>query len=126
MQPVLLVALGGALGSVLRYLTGVLAARWFGVEFPWGTLLVNLVGSFLIGLVNELAGDALTLSPQARLFLATGVMGGLTTYSAFSYETARLMQTQAWTTAWLNVVVTTAACVGLCFGGIAAARYIAR
>lgn len=126
MQPVLLVALGGALGSVLRYLTGVLAARWFGVEFPWGTLMVNLVGSFLIGLVNELAGDALTLSPQARLFLATGVMGGLTTYSAFSYETARLMQAQAWTTAWLNVVVTTAACVGLCFGGIAAARYIAR
>lgn len=126
MQPVLLVALGGALGSVLRYLTGVLAARWLGVELPWGTLIVNLVGSFLIGLVNELALDALTLSPEARLFLAAGVMGGLTTYSALSYETARLMEAQAWTTACIYVAVTTAACVGLCFGGIAAARYIAR
>jgi CrcB protein len=126
MRPVLLVALGGALGSGLRYLTAVVAARWLGVEFPWGTLVVNLVGSFLIGLVNELAGDALTLAPEARLFLATGVMGGLTTYSAFSYETVRLMEAQAWTTAWINVIVTTAACVGLCFVGIAAARYLVR
>jgi fluoride exporter len=126
MQPVLLVALGGALGSVLRYLTGVVAARWLGLEFPWGTLIVNLVGSFLIGVVNELASDALTLSPEARLFLATGVMGGLTTYSTFSHETVRLVEAQAWTSAWINVTVTTVACVGLCFGGIAAARSIAR
>ena len=126
MKPVLLVALGGALGSVLRYLTGVVAARWLGLEFPWGTLIVNLVGSFLIGVVNELASDAFTLSPEARLFLAAGVMGGLTTYSTFSYETVRLMEAQAWTSAWINVVVTTAICVGLCFGGIAAVRSIAR
>ena len=122
MQRVLLVALGGALGSVLRYGAAVLAVRWFGPEFPWGTLAVNLIGSFLIGIVNELAADALVLGPEARLFLATGVMGGLTTYSAFSYESARLMQAQAWTTAWIYVLVTTVACVGLCLLGIAAAR----
>jgi fluoride exporter len=122
----LLVALGGAVGSVLRYLATVLAVRWLGVDFPWGTLAVNLVGSFAIGLVNELGADALTLSPQARLFLATGVLGGLTTYSAFSYETARLVEAQAWWTAWLYVVATTAACVGLCMLGIATARYVTR
>jgi CrcB protein len=119
---VLLVALGGALGSVLRYLAALLSLRWFGPELPWGTLVVNLVGSFLIGLVNELAFDALVLGPQARLFLATGVMGGLTTYSAFSYESARLIEAQAWPTAWMYVAVTTMGCVGLCLLGIAAAR----
>jgi CrcB protein len=124
MPGVLLVALGGAIGSVLRYVTAVLAVRWLGTDFPWGTLAVNLVGSFAIGLVNELAADALTLSPQARLFLATGVMGGLTTYSAFSYETARLMEAQAWATACVYIVATTAACIGLCFVGFAAARLV--
>jgi CrcB protein len=121
-QLVLLVAVGGGLGSVLRYGAAVLSLRWFGPDFPWGTLAVNLVGSFLIGLVNELAADALVLGPETRLFLSTGVMGGLTTYSAFSYETARLMEAHAWPTAWIYVLVTTVACVGLCLLGIAAAR----
>lgn len=126
MQQLLLVALGGALGSVLRYLTVTAAIRWLGADFPWGTLAVNLVGSFMIGVVNELGAEALVLSPETRLFLTTGVMGGLTTYSAFSYETARLMERQAWASAWTYVVVTTAACVALCFLGFAAARYISR
>jgi len=125
-ERLLLVALGGALGSVMRYSTSLLAARWLGGEFPWGTLAVNVVGSFLIGVINELGSDALRVSPESRLFLATGVMGGLTTYSAFSYETARLMERQAWSTAWIYVVVTTAACVALCFLGFAVARYISR
>ena len=126
MERLLLVALGGALGSVMRYLTALLATRWLGSDFPWGTLAVNVVGSFLIGVIHELGSDALRVSPEARLFLATGVMGGLTTYSAFSYETARLMEGQAWVTAWTYVVVTTAACVALCFLGFAAARYVSR
>jgi fluoride exporter len=125
-EQLLLVALGGALGSVMRYLTALLAARWLGGDFPWGTLAVNIVGSFLIGVVHELGSDALRVSPESRLFLATGVMGGLTTYSAFSYETARLMERQAWSTAWIYVVITTAACVALCFVGFAAARYVSR
>jgi fluoride exporter len=125
-ERVLLVALGGALGAVLRYLTATAAVRWLGVDFPWGTLIVNLTGSFLIGVVNELGADALTLSPETRLFLATGVLGGLTTYSAFSYETARLMQAQAWSSAWVYLVVMSAACVGLCMLGMAAVRYVMR
>jgi CrcB protein len=126
MQGVLLVALGGALGSVLRYLTAIAAVRWLGVDFPWGTLVVNLVGSFVIGVANELAADALTLPPDTRLFLVTGVMGGLTTYSAFSYEAARMLEAHAWWTAAGYVVATSAACVTLCLLGIALARYAVR
>ena len=83
MTRLVLVALGGALGSVLRYLVANAAVAWAGPTFP-GTLAVNLVGSFLIGLVQSLAVESLSISEEARLFLATGVMGGLTTYSAFT------------------------------------------
>jgi len=121
---VVVVGLGGAIGSVLRYLTSVLAAHWLGEQFPYGTLIVNLVGSFAIGLVHQLASDTLLIPDNLRLFLTTGIMGGLTTYSAFSYETARLMETGAWTQAWLNIAVTTAVAIGLCLLGMAAGRHL--
>ena len=121
-----LVALGGAAGSTLRYLTGLIAARWLGGDLPWGTVLVNLAGSFLIGLVHELGGDAALLAPETRLFLATGVLGGFTTYSAFSYETARLLQAQAWSSAALYTVAMALGCVALCLLGMAVARSFLR
>jgi CrcB protein len=120
----LLVALGGALGSALRYLVATAALAWLGPGFPWGTLAVNLAGSFLIGVVQQAALEALLMSEETRLFLTAGVMGGLTTYSAFSYDTVRLLETGAWWTAWLNVAVTTAACVFLCFLGLTTARVL--
>ena len=120
----LLVALGGALGSSLRYLVATVALAWLGPAFPWGTLVVNLVGSFAIGLVQQLATESLVLGEETRLFLTTGVMGGLTTYSAFSYESVRLMETGAWGPAWLNVVVTTIACLTLCYLGLTTARVL--
>ncbi len=93
----LLVALGGATGSVLRYAVGVYAATAFGTAFPWGTLAVNVVGSAAIGLLGGLgvAGDL-------RLLLITGVLGGFTTFSAFSLETGLLFQ-RAWWLAALYV-----------------------
>lgn len=124
MERVLLIALGGAIGTVLRYLTSTVAAKWLGVELPYGTLIVNLVGSFLIGVIHQVGTESLVLPDDMRWFLTTGVMGGLTTYSAFSYETIRLMEAQAWTEAWLNVVVTTGACLTLCFLGIATGRLL--
>jgi CrcB protein len=124
MAGVLLVAAGGALGSALRYLVATAAVAWLGPGFPWGTLIVNLVGSFLIGLVQQLATDALVLGEESRLFLTTGVMGGLTTYSAFSYESVRLLQMGAVWHAWLNVIVTTAACLALCALGLGAGRML--
>jgi CrcB protein len=123
-ERVLLVALGGAIGTVLRYLASGLAARWFGAEFPYGTLIVNLAGAFVIGFVQQVGTETLLVPDNVRLFLTTGMMGGLTTYSAFSYETVRLMEANAWSQAWINVVVTTTICLSLCFLGIAAGRLV--
>lgn len=125
MERFLLVCLGGAIGTGLRYLTGGLAARWLGADFPYGTLIVNVVGSFLIGLVQEIGATTAVLSESTRLFLTVGIMGGLTTYSAFSYETVRLAQSGAWGQAWLNVLATTALCLAVCFVGMAAGRLLA-
>jgi fluoride exporter len=120
----LLVCLGGAIGTGLRYLTGGLAARWLGADFPYGTLLVNVVGSFLIGFIQHVSATTSIIPESARLFLTVGVMGGLTTYSAFSYETVRLMERGAWGQAWINVLATTALCLTLCVLGMATGRLI--
>jgi CrcB protein len=120
----LFICLGGAIGTGLRYLTSTLAVRWLGVDFPYGTLIVNVVGSFLIGLIQQVGATSLLIPETTRLFLTVGIMGGLTTYSSFSYETLRLAQIGAWGQAWINVLVTTAVCLGVCFLGIVVGRMI--
>ena len=120
----LLVAVGGAIGSILRFLTSIAATQWFGAEFPYGTMIANLSGAFVIGLVQQIGTESLLISDNTRIFLTTGMMGGLTTYSTFSYETVRLMETNAWTQAWINIVVTTALALALCFLGIAVGRLV--
>jgi len=123
-ERLILICLGGALGTGLRYLASGLAARWLGADFPYGTLIVNVVGSFLIGLIQEIGTASLLIQDTTRLFLTVGIMGGLTTYSSFSYETIRLAQMGAWGQAWVNVLVTTALCLSVCFLGIAAGRLV--
>jgi CrcB protein len=120
----LFICLGGAIGTGLRYLTSSVAVRWLGVDFPYGTLIVNVVGSFLIGLIQQVGATSLLIPETTRLFLTVGIMGGLTTYSSFSYETLRLAQIGAWGQAWINVLVTTAVCLGVCFLGIVVGRMI--
>jgi CrcB protein len=88
---VLLVLLGGGIGSVARYLVTLAAVRLLSPDFPFGTLVVNLTGCFFIGFVHTFATMTVRLSPDARLFLTTGVMGGLTTYSSFNYETLAML-----------------------------------
>ena len=124
MQRALLISLGGAVGTLLRYLTAMAAARWLPADFPYSTLIVNFTGSFLIGVVQVLGAEALMIPNDARLFLTTGVMGGLTTYSAFSYETVHLMEVGAWPQAAINVVVTTVTCLALCFLGVSVGRML--
>lgn len=88
------VAVGGALGSVARFwLTGVMAVLT-GPQFPWGTLLINVLGSFVIGLVGgiTLTPERVVMHPDIRIFLMTGFCGGFTTFSAFSLQTLELMQ----------------------------------
>jgi fluoride exporter len=120
-----LVCLGGAVGTGARYLLGGLAIRWFGGEFPYGTLLVNVIGSFLIGLVQELALGAAVVPENVRVVMAVGLLGGFTTYSAFAYESMRLAAAGSWGAAAFNVGLTTVLCFAACLVGIGAARVVA-
>ncbi len=88
----LLVCAGGALGSGARYLVGSWVALHWGTTFPWGTLAINLAGSFLISVVMVLGLEAGWLGADLRILLAVGVLGGFTTYSSFNYETLALVQ----------------------------------
>jgi CrcB protein len=107
------VAVGGALGSAARYGFAGLAARWLGATFPWGTLIVNVLGSLLIGfLATLLSPDGrLLASPDARVFVLVGVLGGFTTFSSFSLETLNLARDGEWLWAAVNVVSSVALCL---------------
>lgn len=88
----LLVFLGGGVGAVARYGMQAVVYRTLGASFPYGTLLVNVLGSFSIGLLMTLVESRLAISPFLRVFLAIGVLGGFTTFSSFSYETMALLR----------------------------------
>ena len=92
MKLVLLAAAGGALGSSARYLVNVGAGKLLGMGFPWGTLIVNIAGCFVMGLLVGLGATRLTITDEARIFLMTGILGGLTTFSAFSADFALLVE----------------------------------
>jgi fluoride exporter len=100
----LLVALGGAAGAVLRFWTGRLAAAVLGAGWPWGTFIVNVAGAFAIGAVIALAGRDL-ISLAQKNFLTIGVLGGFTTFSAFSLEVVQLIQRDHWGTAILYILL---------------------
>jgi CrcB protein len=89
---VLLVALGGALGSVARYLLGGWIAGRLGAAFPYGTFVINLTASFIIGFFLAFAEDRAGISPYWRLFIAVGFVGGYSTFSTYEYESIRLLQ----------------------------------
>jgi fluoride exporter len=116
------VCLGSALGGGARYLLSLAALQWLGSGFPFGTLVVNVLGSFLIGLVMTVGIETTLLSPTARLFIATGVLGGLTTYSTFNYETLGLASEGDWLRAALNLAATVAACLIAGALGLASGR----
>ncbi|HSF38686.1 MAG TPA: fluoride efflux transporter CrcB [Thermoanaerobaculia bacterium] len=105
------ICLGGAIGTGARYLLSGWLLRAAGAAFPWGTLAVNVLGSFLLGLLMEVSLTTDLLPPTLRLALATGVMGGFTTYSTFNYETLRFFQEDAWLLGFLNLGATVAACL---------------
>jgi CrcB protein len=90
------IAVGSALGGVSRYLLGGVLQRAAGGSFPIGTLVVNITGSFLLGLFLRYAVDTPTLTPEWRAFLTVGFCGGYTTFSTFSYETVALLEDGQW------------------------------
>jgi len=125
---VLWVALGGALGSVARYALSGIAVRWLGAAFPYGTLFVNVTGSFAIGLLAALvaADGRPSLSADARAFLLVGVLGGFTTFSSFSLETLNLARSGALGPAVLNVAGSVALCLAAVSLGFATAGWLNR
>jgi CrcB protein len=116
------VCLGSALGGGARYLLSLAALRLLGPAFPYGTLAVNVLGSFLVGLLMHVALETTLIGPTARIFLTTGVMGGLTTYSTFNYETLQLASEGDWQLAATNVAVTVVACLAAGALGLASGR----
>ena len=86
MMTVAAVALGGALGALTRYVLAVRVYAWLGIDFPWGTLGVNVIGSLLLGVVIALIEERGLFSPEERAFLTIGFLGGMTTFSTFVYE----------------------------------------
>jgi fluoride exporter len=90
-QLIIAVAIGGAIGSIARYLVGVGSGKLFGFDFPWGTLIINIVGSFLIGAFVESFALRWDLSQFWRVFLTVGICGGFTTFSTFSLDAYLLM-----------------------------------
>ncbi|MBB4064689.1 fluoride efflux transporter CrcB [Gellertiella hungarica] len=125
MVNMLLVAVGGAAGSVLRYMTGLGATRLLGPFFPWGTLIVNVAGSFVIGVFVEAIARRFGASEPARLLLVTGFLGGFTTFSSFSLDAAALMERGALGLAAAYVLASVVVSLGALFAGLALVRALA-
>ncbi|WP_378954076.1 fluoride efflux transporter CrcB [Pelosinus sp. sgz500959] len=104
MLKVLAVAVGGSIGATARYLVSTWAAGRFGIGFPYGTLIVNVVGCFIIGAFMTATTERFIVSPYWRLIVTVGFVGGLTTFSSFSYETFKLMEDSSITFALYNVM----------------------
>ncbi len=118
------ICLGGAAGSGTRFLVAGWVTGLFGAEFPYGTLVVNVLGSFLLGVVMHVGLTTDLLAPTLRLALATGFLGGFTTYSTFNYETLQYVEQGVWERALTNVLATLSLCGLGGIAGAAAARSI--
>jgi CrcB protein len=124
MERFLWICLGSAVGGGARYLVSGWALKAFGPAFPYGTLAVNLLGSFLLAGLMYAGVEKAVVSPTVRLALTVGVMGGFTTYSTFSYETMKQLQDGAWAMAITNVLVTVVGCLLACVLGWAGAKWL--
>ncbi len=129
MLATLWVAIGGAIGSVARFWLTEASAKLWGGDFPWGTIIANVTGSFLIGFIAALPvlGPRDLLGPMGRQFLMVGIMGGYTTFSSFSLQTLTMMQNGHVAKAALNVGGSVVLCLiavaaGYALGALAGAR----
>jgi CrcB protein len=119
MATYLWVALGGALGSVARYWMTNAVTALTGPRFPWGTILINVIGSFVIGLFAYLTTPVgrVPVPPDMRAFVLVGICGGYTTFSAFSLQTLELVRTGHWLEAGGNIVLSVVLCLAAVWAG---------
>lgn len=117
------IALGGGLGALARWLMTSGVHRWLGRDFPWGTLSVNVAGSFAMGLLAVLLVERLDLGPAWRAGVLVGFLGAFTTFSTFAFETAGLAEAGLGARAVANVLLSVAACLAAVIAGVQLARY---
>ncbi len=122
------IAIGSALGGVARYWCSVVVARMIGETFPWGTIFINILGSFVIGFFAELTGPdgRVFASTNARLFVMVGLCGGYTTFSSFSLQTLNLMREGEWLAAGANIGGSVVLCMLAVWGGYVAGALLSR
>jgi len=125
MPPLLLVMLGGAIGAGFRYHVSTMALRFMGPGFPWGTWIINLLGGFLMGVLAGVLARSSEGGEQLRLFLGVGVLGGFTTFSAFSLETFNMLQRGEPVMAVAYAVSSVTGSVLMLIGGIYMVRALA-
>jgi CrcB protein len=124
MQPILLVFLGGGLGSVVRFLLSKWIAALHTQNFPWGTLVVNVFACLLLGVIVGLADQKQFISLPMRLFWTVGFCGGFSTFSTFSIETLQLMQAGLTSSLLLYIAMSVSLCVAATFAGIYAGEHV--
>ena len=117
-----LICLGGAVGTGARFALSTGIGALLGAQFPYGTIAVNVLGSFLVGTIIYASAATDLVTPTVRLVLTTGVLGGFTTYSTFNNDTVIYLQHSMWGRALANVGITLVVCLVAGFAGIAAAR----
>jgi CrcB protein len=124
MLQILAIAGGGALGAVARFGVSTGVYRWLGRDFPWGTLAVNVLGSFAMGLLFVLLLERALLPPEVRATVLIGFLGAFTTFSTFSLETLALVEQGEPARALLNIAASVLLCLLACWGGILSARLL--
>jgi CrcB protein len=124
MLQIVAIALGGALGSLARYGVSTAIYGWLGRGFPWGTLVVNVLGSFLMGFLFVLLIERLAWAPEWRAALLIGFLGAFTTFSTFSIETLNLLEQGAALVAVANVMLSVGVCVLVCWAGVMLGRLL--
>ena len=125
MNHLLIVAIGGGIGAALRHLVNVASLRLVGASFPWGTLAINILGCFLMGVFIEVLARRFNASNELRLFVATGILGGFTTFSAFSLDFAALWERGAAAPAIAYVFASVIGSLAAVFTGLWLARTLA-
>lgn len=117
MEKYLFIGLGGFLGSIARFGLSTVVYRFAGESFPYGTLTVNVIGCFLIGLLMTVLQDRFIIQPNLRMFIVIGILGGFTTFSSFSFETFALIRAGNFIDAVMNSVYSVAGCLIATWGG---------
>ena len=124
MKLAIIIAIGGAAGALGRHLVTVYLGQLIGGGFPWAILTVNVLGSFLLGVITELAAQSVLVTPEVKALVTVGFLGAFTTFSTFSIETLNLIESGEIVKAGLNVFLSVVLCISACWIGLIVTRQL--